>query len=169
MGDKQIIGSIILAVKAGLVNPESFIKRVSEYDYTNINPEKWYPIEMFWNLTDYIEKNLSTSVLRNIGTQIIPNMKNAGLLPNLTPKEYLASLNDTYISANRGTNIGSWKVIEIKDGHAIIENTTMQHCILEEGVVFGGIKAFGGSYCIVKQTTCVLKGDSKCTFDIKWK
>ncbi|NHI94540.1 MAG: hypothetical protein EAX96_18765 [Candidatus Lokiarchaeota archaeon] len=162
-------GTNIIAVKTKIVNPGMIFDKIKEYSYDNLDPGKWYPMKQFTLLTDYIEKYLSATVLKNIGSGIVPEMKNAGILPNMAPEDFLKSLQKIYLEANRGVNIGQWKVAKEEPNHIILENTTMHNCILEEGVILGGIKVFGARYMKVTQSKCVKKGDNMCLFDIVWK
>ena len=73
-----------------------------------------------------------------------------------------------YHQANRGSEIGDWSVIKKEPKHIIMNNSTMHNCHLEEGILLGGISAFGGMAPRIVQTTCVKKGDPFCTFDITW-
>ncbi|NHI94873.1 MAG: hypothetical protein EAX96_20460 [Candidatus Lokiarchaeota archaeon] len=162
-------GTNIIAVKTKIVNPKMIFDKIKEYSYNNLDPNKWYPMKQFTMLTDYIEKYLSGTVLKNIGSAIIPEMKNAGILPQLTPLDFLKALPQIYLEGSRGNNIGQWKLIKEEENHVIIENSTMHNCILEEGVIMGGLKAYGARYMKVTQSKCMKKGDNVCKFDIVWK
>lgn len=162
-------GTNIIAVKTKLINPKLIFEKIKEYSYDNLDPNKWYPMRQFTMLTDYIEKYLSAAVLKNIGTAIIPEMKNAGILPQWTPLEFLNALPQVYDEGNRGNNIGRWKVVKEENNHVVLENSTMHNCILEEGVLMGGLKAYGSKYMKITQPKCIKKGDDVCIFDIVWK
>ncbi len=167
-GDQKCRGTNILAVKTKLLNPQMIFKQIPEYNYDNISPTEWYPMEQFTKLTDYIEKALGKPVLMKIGRGIIPEMKEAGILPFKAPEDLLDALPAVYLEGNSGSSLGQWKLLEKGEKHYTFENSTMHNCHLEEGIIYGGVEAFGGKFPKITQKTCVKNGDSACHFDIKW-
>ncbi len=165
---QECLGTNIVSVKTQMLNPDIIFKKITKYSYDNISAIKWYPMEQFTLLTDHIEKEFSPNVIRKIGKAIIPEMKKAGVLPEMSPELFLEGLSMVYHQANRGPNIGDWSVIKKEPKHFIMNNSTMHNCHLEEGILLGGISSFGGNAPRIVQTTCVKKGDSFCTFDITW-
>ncbi|MHA2202258.1 MAG: hypothetical protein ACW991_01080 [Candidatus Hodarchaeales archaeon] len=166
---QEAIGNNILAVKAQMLNPKSIFKKIPDYSYDDIKPDKWYPMKQFTLLTDKIEKTLNPAVLMKIGKRIIPGMVEAGILPNMPPEEFIKGLPHVYLQANRGSDIGEWGFISEEPKHIIMKNSTLHNCYLEEGIVKGGVEAFGGKFPRVKQTSCVKNGDEFCTFNISWR
>ncbi len=157
-----------MAVKAQMLAPEVVFKEISKYSYGNIDPNKWYPMDQFTMLTDYIEKTHSPLVLSKIGKAIIPAMKDAKIIPDMPPEDFLRSLPHVYSEGNKGPNIGNWYVIKDEPKHFILENKTLHNCQVEEGILIGGIKAFGGLFAKIDQTKCVRNGDPFCVFEITW-
>ena len=170
MADNQeCLGINILSIQNKIYGAKHYFDKIPQYTYENIEPNKWYPMKQFTLLVDLYEEKMGPLIIKNIGTGIIPEMVEAGVLPKMSPQEFLKSLSGSYHSANRGTNIGDWKVIKEGANHIIMENSTSHNCKLEEGVVLGGIEALGGKNPRVLQRTCVKKGDPFCTFDIYWQ
>ena len=167
-GDQKCRGTNIVAVQSKLLNPKMIFDRIPEYNYENISPTDWYPMEQFTKLTDYVENVLGKMVLMKIGKGIIPEMKQAGILPFRSPEDMLDALPAVYLEGNSGTNIGQWKLLEKGDKYYKFENTTMHNCHLEEGVIYGGVEAFGGKFPKITQTSCVKEGDNACVFEIRW-
>ncbi len=162
-------GTNILAVQSKIINPKMIFEGITDYNYDDVQPDKCYPMKKFTLLTDYIEEKLSVTLLKNIGTGIIPEMKKAGIFPNWTAEEFLKAMPHVYLDANRGAGIGQWKVISEEKNHTVLENTTMHNCTLEERVLMGGLKAFGAKYMKINQTECMKKRDNRCLFDITFK
>ncbi len=167
-GDQKARGTNILAVQTKLLNPKLIFSKIPEYNYDNISPTEWYPMDQFTKLTDHVEKVLGRAVLTKIGKGVIPEMKEAGILPFKAPEDLLDALPHVYAEGNSGTNIGQWKLIEKGDKHYVYENSSMHNCHLEEGIINGGVEAFGGKFSKIIQKTCVKNGDAACLFDIKW-
>ena len=168
VGDQKCRGTNILAVQTKLLNPKMIFDKITEYKYDTISPTEWYPMEQFTKLTDYIETGLGKTVLMRIGKGIIPEMKEAGILPFKAPEDLLDALPAVYLEGNSGSNLGQWKLIEKGEKHYTFENSTMHNCHLEEGIIYGGVEAFGGKFPKITQKTCVKNGDDVCLFDIKW-
>ena len=166
---QEAIGNNILAVKAQMLNPQMIFKKISDYSYDDIKPDKRYPMKQFTLLTDKIEEILNPVVLVKIGKRISPGMVEAGILPNMPPEDFIKGLPQVYLQANRGPDIGEWEFISEEPNRIIMKNTTLHNCYLEEGLIIGGVEAFGGKYTRIKQTTCVKNGNDYCTFDITWK
>lgn len=89
-------------------------------------------------------------------------------IPKMPPENFLRGLSNEYHSANRGPNIGDWKDITEEEKHFVMENSTAHNCALEEGVLLGGIVAFGGKIPRIKQISCVKNREPVCLFDITW-
>ena len=112
VGDQKSRGTNILAVQTKLLNPQMIFNKIPEYKYDNISPTEWYPMEQFTKLTDYVESALGKTVLTNIGKGVIPEMKEAGILPFKAPGDLLDALPAVYLEGNSGSNLGQWKLIE---------------------------------------------------------
>ena len=167
--EQQCLRTNILSIQNKIFDAKHYFNRIPQYSYENIEPNKWYPMKQFTILVDQYEDQMGPLVLKSIGTGIIPEMLEAGVMPKMPPQEFIKGLSHVYHSANRGTNIGDWKVLKEEPNHIIMENSTMHNCKLEEGVLLGGIEALGGKNPRIFQRTCVKKGDSFCTFDIYWQ
>ena len=111
----------------------------------------------------------SATVLRGIGRNILPELVKANVVTFPDPMTFLNALPKVYTSANRGTAIGQWEVQDVLDKSAVLVNSTMHNCSLEEGILMGGIEAFGGKFPKIKQSKCIKNGDDKCIFEITWK
>ena len=83
---QECLGTNIVSVKTQMLNPDMVSKKITKYSYNNISPTEWYPMEQFTLLTDHIEKEFSPNVIRKIGKAIIPEMRKAGVLPQMPPE-----------------------------------------------------------------------------------
>ncbi len=170
MVDQQIIGATIVAVSKRIMNSKIIFDKIKEYKYDDVKPDKWYPMQQFTLLTDYVEKIMNASVLNYIGKQIVPEMKDAKVISFPSPKDFLKSMQKVYLAANKGANIGEWKVVKEETNKIVVKSSTMHNCYLEQGVLQGGVEAFGGKSVIIKHssTECRRKGGKSCDYEIRW-
>jgi len=70
-----------------------------------------------------------------------------------------------YRSANRGDDIGGWRVVEFGAGTAKLEKTTPHHCAMEEGIVGAALQAIR-TPATLAQERCMRRGADHCLFVI---
>lgn len=70
---------------------------------------------------------------------------------------------DMYRHANRGTDIGGWKVLSFEPGRAEMEKTTPHVCYMEEGIFLEALNTIEVG-ATVTQPRCIYKGADACTF-----
>ena len=80
-------------------------------------------------------------------------------------RDILTAFDDLYKRANRGEQIGGWKVLDFTPGKARLEKTTPHHCALEEGIVSAALGCVDVP-ATVTQETCVRRGADSCIFVI---
>lgn len=88
---------------------------------------------------------------------------------------HLSGFDGIYRRANRGEEIGGWRILEFSPGKARLEKTTPHHCVLEEGIVSAALACVGVP-ATVTQASCFLSGADACVFvvnsvvtDSRWK
>ena len=113
-------GTNIVAVKTKMLAPDMVFKKIPQYKYDNIDPNQWYPMKQFTLLTDYIEQVHNPLVLVKIGRAIIPEMKEANILPDMPVEAFLKSLPDVYLQGNKGPDIGNWFLVSEEPKHFIL-------------------------------------------------
>lgn len=65
--------------------------------------------------------------------------------------------------ANRGTDIGGWRVVSFGPGKAVVEKTTPYHCILEQGILQEALLVIGVPI-MIEQQKCFRRGDDCCEY-----
>jgi hypothetical protein len=80
-------------------------------------------------------------------------------------RDIIYGIDGMYHHANRGTQIGGWKVTRFEPGYAELEKTTPHHCVMEQGILTQALTAVG---CpgIVSQLGCFRKGADRCTYTV---
>ncbi len=139
--------------------------------YKTYDPESLYPAEEFISLTNEIEKRLGQLHLKKIGENIAEALKPTFDENNIhSAEDFLRSFVDLYNFSVIGEGKGTWELVSLDPTQrkAVLRKDTPFNCILEEGILRRGLKLFSKDLVVVKQTTCVRKGDDFCTFEVSW-
>ena len=165
----EIMGHTFVAITQILKLPEQVLGAETVRVLAGIQAESWYPIATFLELLGQLEAGGGTAGLVQVGRRLIKNsMERAAKEGRGKPRSaraVLGSLDESYHRTNRGTNIGGWKVTVFEPGRAELENNTIHHCAMEEGIVSEALRSIGASPHVT-QTECFRKGDRLCRFVI---
>jgi hypothetical protein len=162
----QTLGSDILAVVKILKLPQQVLGEVETKKLSEVDPDGWYPIEWLLALMDRLEDSLGHYSLLRMGRTLFDlSHKERVLQVASSAKDILYGIDDMYHHANRGTDIGGWKVTKFEPGHAELEKNTPHHCIMEQGILSAGLAAV---QCpgIVSQSQCIRDGGDICVYNI---
>ena len=168
--DLKLRGFNFLGVLNSLSSPKITVGELYE-KYKNVNPDDWYDADDFIEVTNLIEKKLGIINLKKIGEQIsrslTDNFENLGIK---TPEDFIEQFVKLYDNSVQGNDKGKWEIIhkDIDKKIFILKKTTPFNCIMEEGILRGGLKYFDGVFPTVKQTVCVKKGDDHCEYEISY-
>jgi hypothetical protein len=163
----ETIGSDILAVLGVLKFPEQVLGEEWLGRLRALKAENWYPIETLLELLGALEKRGGHASLVQMGRQLFRDSHQARLTPELKSAADVAfGIDGMYHHANRGTDIGGWKVKKFSPGVAVLEKTTPHLCGLEEGILYEALHTVGAEALIV-QSKCRSRGDALCEFELR--
>ena len=165
--DHETIGSDILAVVAAVPTSVAILGEETVSRIANLRPDGWYPIAMLLDPMQMISDRLGRFALLEIGRKLF-NLSHEERLKQHTARsaaDVVYGIDPMYRHANRGTEIGGWKVLRFVPGEAVLEKTTPHHCVMEEGILAEALIAVGVP-ALVRQSECLLKGAEACRYVI---
>lgn len=163
----ETIGSDILAVMKALHAPERALGPELTARLKAVSPTGWYPIGWLLEALETMDQKLGTYALKNVGWKLFEMTHAEGLKKTTsTARELLYGFDAIYRHANRGGNIGGWKVLSFAPGEAELEKTTPHHCVMEEGILQEALRTLGIK-ADVSQRACFRKGADACIFVIR--
>jgi hypothetical protein len=131
-----------------------------------LDAQTWYPIDVLLALGFAAEERFGPELLQCIGREIFQRSHAATFRRSAATIADLAfGIDAMYRTANRGEDIGGWRVLEFADGRTLIEKTTPHPCGIEEGIL-GAACASLGVAARITQVRCVREGDDTCRFEL---
>lgn len=165
-GGHVTIGSDILAVTRILRLPEQVLGMEIVRRLDTVEPDGWYPIEWLLELMDLLDQHVGHYGLLRMG-RVLFQMSHKKRVQEIchSARDVIYGIDDMYHFANRGREIGGWKVTEFKAGYAELEKTTPHHCTMEQGILAEALSTVG---CpgIVSQRECFRSGADVCVYTI---
>ena len=118
-------------------------------------------------LLEALQKKGGHASLVQMGRQLFRDSHQARLTPELkSAGDVIFGIDGMYHHANRGHDIGGWKVTKFSPGVALLEKTTPHLCGLEEGILYEALHTVGAESLIV-QNKCRSRGDALCEFELR--
>jgi hypothetical protein len=162
----ETIGSDVLAVLNVLKFPEQVLGRERHEQLKAVRPDQWYPIAPLLEMMDLLEQKLGRSALFAMGETLFKlSHEEKAKEAFKSAKEMLYAFDAIYHNANRGTDIGGWKVLSWAAGRCEMEKNTPHHCVMEEGIVHRAMQSIGVS-AQVRQVKCFRQGADLCHYVI---
>ena len=163
----ETIGSDILAALATIHSPKDVLGREWLERLAPVTPDGWYPIALLLELLEYLDKRTGLASVLKMGRQLYQDShaKRVGKSAACAG-DIVYGIDGLYHHANRGTDIGGWRVLKFRPGVAVLEKTTPHHCALEEGIVHEALHTVGADSMIV-QSTCMRRGADSCVFELR--
>jgi len=160
----ETIGSDILAVLKALHAPERALGSELLARLNTVKADQWYPISWLLEALEAMDQKLGTYALRNVGWKLF-ELSHAETVKKVasSARDILYGFDGFYRHANRGGNIGGWKVLSFAPGHAELDKTTPHHCMMEEGIIQEALRTMGVK-SEVTQRECFRKGAESCVF-----
>lgn len=163
--DHEAIGSDIRAVLAAVPEPEATLGELAAR-IEKLDPDGWYPIALLLEVMQILSERLGRFALLQTGRTLFKlshsqRVKQAAR----SAADIVYGIDAMYHHANRGHQIGGWKVVRFVPGEAVLEKTTPHHCVMEEGILAEALNAVGIP-AMVRQSACLLKGADACTYVI---
>jgi hypothetical protein len=162
----ETIGSDILSLVEAVLMPEQVLGKELTARIRSIKANEWYPISMLLEPLEILDKRLGPDSLRRVGISLFKLSHEAAARSSLkSAHDVVYGLDTIYHHANRGTDIGGWKVLSFSPGRATVEKTTPHHCVMEEGILEAALKLVKVP-ALVTQTACFRKGAEACIYEI---
>lgn len=162
--DHETIGSDILAALRVIKSPEQTLGAAEAKRLGAIDPNGWYPIEWLLSVMEKVDAASGHFTLIRLGRTLFELTHQERLLETVhSAREILYGLDDMYRFANRGRDIGGWKVLRFDSGYAELDKTTPHHCVMEQGILAGALAAVGCP-SNVTQKQCFREGADSCIF-----
>lgn len=158
----ETIGSDVLAVLAVVSMPGQTLGGPLYERLKSVTPTGWYPIELMLELMETLDARVGTNGLRQMGRKLFAASHEEHVRATAkSAADILLGFDDLYRRANRGEQIGGWKVLQFGPGRAVLEKTTPHHCALEEGIITAALGCIGVP-ATVSQDQCFRKGAEAC-------
>jgi len=163
----ETIGSDILAVQRATINPARVFSAESLARLEQVKSQGWYPIEWLLDLMDELHERLADVGLKRVGRELfrLSHAEKVRVTASAA-RDIVYGIDGMYRFANRGHEIGGWRVLEFGAGHAELEKTTPHHCVMEEGILSEALTCVGAP-AIITQTACIRDGADACRFTIR--
>lgn len=168
----ETIGSDILAVERSLQHlvgdgmplPKHILSPTQAARIKTIEPDGWYPIEFLLELMETLDQKLGRYALLKMGRTLfqLTHEKRARELAH-QGRDIIYAMDEMYRHANRGQQIGGWRVVAFDAHGATLEKTTPHHCAMEEGILSQALASIGAP-SMVTQSACFREGADACTF-----
>src|SRR5438270_604262 len=128
----ETIGSDILSVLRVVTFPERTLGVELLAKVQSVQPDGWYPIEDLLEMMERIEATIGRTGLVQMGRNLF-RLSHEARVKEIAKSagDIVFGINDMYLHANRGQQIGGWKVVSFKPGAARLEKTTPHHCAME--------------------------------------
>ena len=149
---------------AGL--PERILGPKTVRELATISPNGWYPIAQLLDVLELAHRKVGDAGLRRIGRKLFQLSHKERARPAIkSARDVCNAIDKMYRHANRGSQIGGWRVLRFESGFAELEKTTPHLCFLEEGILTEALTTvMGGPHVLVSQTACFRSGAETCTF-----
>jgi hypothetical protein len=158
------LGSDILAVLTILRLPEQVLGTDEVSRLRAVNAADWYPIEWLLHLMDLLDKHVGHYGLIRMGRALFKmSHEERFLTVAKSARDAIFGVDAMYHFANRGKNIGGWKVCEFTPGYAVLEKNTPHHCVMEQGLLLGALAALSCPVSVA-QDKCFRRGDDACIY-----
>ncbi|HWB82254.1 MAG TPA: hypothetical protein VG755_45130, partial [Nannocystaceae bacterium] len=131
-----------------------------------IEPDDWYPIEWLLEMMERIDQRVGRFALLKLGRTLFKLSHQERIAEVATcGRDIVYGIDGMYHHANRGGDIGGWKVLSFDANRAELEKTTPHHCMMEEGILSQALTAVG-SPAVINQSQCFRDGADACRFTI---
>jgi hypothetical protein len=160
----EAIGSDILAVLNALPRPESVLSEATVERLAVVKPNDFYPIAWFLEMMEELDLRMGRVSLVRLGRKVFKVSHAERVLKSAhTARDIVYGIDGMYRHANRGTDIGGWKVVAFTPGHAELDKSTPHHCAMEEGILLEALFAVGVP-ARIEQTRCFRDGAPSCLY-----
>ncbi len=163
----ETLGSDILAVLKTLKQPGEVLGQAEADRLATVDPLGWYPIGWMLELMETLQQRVGDHGLASMGRTLFKMSHERRTKQEATSAaDIVFGIDGMYRFANRGTDIGGWKVVGFQPGRAELEKTTPHHCAMEQGILDEALRLVGAP-AHVSQTECMRKGADLCRYVLR--
>src|SRR5258706_11227528 len=118
---------------------------------THVVPDGWYPIAWLLEVMETLGSKLGRFGLIKMGRALFKLSHEQRVLREATSgHDIVRGIDAMYHHANRGQEIGGWRLVRFDETSAALEKTTPHHSAMEEGILAQGLSA-GGAEGVINQ------------------
>lgn len=162
----ETIGTDILAAQRAIHLPDMVLGPALSERLRAVKPDAWYPIDLLLDVLDKVEASMGGIGLKQFGRRLFDLSHKAVFLQHAKcAADLIYGADAMYRAANRGEQIGGWRVVAFSPGHAVMEKATPHHCFMEEGIFAEALTALGVPASL-SQSACVRRGAPACHFEL---
>src|SRR5258706_998566 len=111
---------------------------------THVVPDGWYPIAWLLEVVEPVGSKLGRFGLIKMGRALFKLSHEQRVLREATSgHDIVRGIDAMYHHANRGQEIGGWRLVRFDETSAELEKTTPHHCAMEEGILAQALSAVG--------------------------
>jgi hypothetical protein len=163
----ETIGTDVVALLEAVLMPELVLGKDLVTSLRSLDRAGWYPIELLLGPLERLDAVLGPASLRKIGAELFRLSHEGAFRTEVkSARDAVYGIDTLYRRANRGRDIGGWRVLSFEPGVAKLEKTTPHHCVMEEGILEACFAALGIPI-VLYQTRCLRKGDDLCEFHVR--
>ena len=160
--DHETLGSDILSLYRALLMPQQILGEDVAKRIAAMDPDGWYPISELLDPLERLADKLGIAAVRKTGRELFALSHEQRAREQLhSARDLVYGFDAMYRHANRGQQIGGWKVLVFEPGVCELEKTTPHHCALEEGILRAAMQMVGVPVEI-DQPECVREGGDRC-------
>ncbi len=162
----ETIGSDVLSVLKVVTFPDTALGPKLAEELSRVKPNAWYPIAPLLDAMERLDQKLGRTGLVQMGRNIFRMSHRERVQQTAkSAADILYGLDAMYHHANRGRDIGGWRVTVFRPGYARMEKTTPHHCVVEEGILVEALDCVGVP-AIVSQVQCLRSGSPLCEYEL---
>ena len=162
----ETIGSDILAVLKTLKEPEEILGADVAARLAGVDPTGWYPIAQLLELMEVLDRRVGQHGLLSMGRTLFKMSHERRTKQEATSAaDIIFGMDGMYHFANRGIDVGGWKVVGFQPGRAVLVKNTPHHCAMEQGIIDEALRLVGAPSRI-SQVECFRKGAEVCRFTV---
>ena len=164
----EILGSAIKGALGAISNQAVILKdfpRMKELE--NMEDSKFYPLSLYTDLTDYVEKKMNKSYMINVGREVGKAVIQYSLeaMKIKTVPEAIYAINEAHKQFCKPVK-GEFKIISEEGKKIRILYTAPYNKSVQEGLIYEIAMKYGTSLATVKQLTEKINGAESTIFEV---
>lgn len=171
--DVEVKGRVIQSASR-CINKEDIIPILKKYDLVTVDPETWYPLQLWLNiLKDVSTQNNSTYNFVSLGLKLVEDIPFLPEWKDLSFEQMLHFVPQSYAMDHQGGDIGSIDIEKINAQHIRLVLRVPYPDDLFYGTTYGVARRFAPAYIqfTVRYNDNVARrdqGGEKTVIDVSW-